>query len=155
MVELDTSQWRICTGEAKERWVGREPLITFFWADHPVLLISLRLSGWLYLMFVNIGHPGDHRHHVYQEVVMMVTIVMVMVATMSMLMMIGDDTGGHRGQWVGVRAWEARGSGRRVASSRARQPPTWALSCTWVHLGQLRLHLGPDGFAPRFLWLTW
>ena len=85
----------------------------------------------------------------------MVTTVMAMVVTKPMLMMIGDDTGGHRGQWVGVRAWEARGSGR-MASSRARQPPTWGPQlCTWVHLGQLGLHLGPDGYAPLFLWLTW
>ena len=86
----------------------------------------------------------------------MVGVIHVTMMVMSMaVMMIGDDTGAHRGQWVGVRAWEARGSGRRVASSRARQPPTWALSCTWVHLAQLGLHLGPDGFAPRFFWLTW
>ena len=73
------------------------------------------------------------------------TMVMPMVVMMGVVMMIGDDTGGHRGQWVGVRAWEARGSGR-MASSRARQPPTWGP----------QLHLGPPGStwsAPGSRWV--
>ena len=46
-------------------------------------------------------------------VLIMVNMMMV-VLMMVVVMMIGDDTGGHRGQWVGVRAWEARGSGRHL-----------------------------------------
>ena len=73
----------------------------------------------------------------------MVGVIHVTMMVMSMaVMMIGDDTGAHRGQWVGVRAWEARGSGR-MASSRARQPPTWGPT----------IHLGPPGSPPGSTWV--